>query len=181
MPYQLRVILDTKEDIFKDIVIDENKTLFEFHNFLKTAFALPGNELASFYNASDTWEQNEEEIPLENLTDEENILTMRDYTLKQILLKENDKLIYVYDLFDLWTFFVELVKIDQNKSKEDTKVLFSFGEMPKTAPEKNLNIFDTTNYKDREEEDDIFEDNDMDYDQEDLDGLSTYDSDDYNY
>jgi hypothetical protein len=173
MGYHLRIILDTKEDVFKDVVVDENKTLLDLHNFIKKSFQLPGNELASYYTATEDWEQNQVEISLENFSEEEEIATMKDFVIKQILTGTKDKLIYVYDLFLLWTFFVEVIKIT-DKKVEGMKETFSFGEMPKQAPEKQMDGLQT-NF----EEEDLFDDDDDNFDLEELDGMSEFDTDDF--
>ena len=53
MIYRFRVILDAKEDVFRDIEIDSENTLEEFHNSITQAFGFEGNEMASFYVS--TW------------------------------------------------------------------------------------------------------------------------------
>ena len=56
------------------------------------------------------------------------------------MTENNPKLIYVYDFMNMWTFFVELADI---QPKEDGRaypnVLFTFGELPETPPEKEDN------------------------------------------
>ena len=49
MIYRFRVILDAKEDVFRDIEINSENTLEEFHNSITQAFGFEGNEMASFY------------------------------------------------------------------------------------------------------------------------------------
>lgn len=49
MTYKVRVFLDTKDDIFRDIEIKANQTLWNLHNGIKSAFSLQGDDL-SVYN-----------------------------------------------------------------------------------------------------------------------------------
>ena len=174
MAYYIRIILDSKEDVFKDMVVNEEKSLFDLHQFIKTSFNLPGNELASYYTATQDWEQNEEEIPLENFSEDQELATMHDFQIKQILPTKEDKLIYVYDLFSLWTFFIEVVKITNEKVK-GMEVNFSFGEMPKEAPEKLMNQANGQTFF--YEEEDFFDQDDEDFDSEELEGLNEFDMD----
>ena len=60
MIYRFRVILDAKEDVFRDIEINSENTLEEFHNSITQAFGFEGNEMASFYVSNEQWEQGEE-------------------------------------------------------------------------------------------------------------------------
>lgn len=38
MIYKIRIILDAKDDVFRDIEIEDNKTLEDFHNAITQAF-----------------------------------------------------------------------------------------------------------------------------------------------
>lgn len=91
MVYKFRVILDTEEDIFRDVAILEDDTLEDLHNAIVNAFDFDGQEMASFYTCDDKWNQ-EDEIALFDTGDnpgEQKI--MSDYPLHSILDKENTK------------------------------------------------------------------------------------------
>ena len=62
MIYRLRVILDndTEDDIFRDIELDKNCNLEDFHNTITQSFGFEGNEMASFYLSDEEWNQGEE-------------------------------------------------------------------------------------------------------------------------
>ena len=60
MIYRFRAILDTHEDVFRDLEIQADATLEDFHNALTQAFGFGGQEMASFYVSNDQWEQGEE-------------------------------------------------------------------------------------------------------------------------
>ncbi len=138
MIYRYRIILDTKEDVFRDIEIKSNSNLEEFHFTIANAFGFGGKEMASFFFANEKWEQGEE-IPLINVDD--NTESMRDKTLKNLVNNKNLKLIYVYDFLSLWTFFVEFVKIAEENSKYQYPYLtFSKGEVPEEAPIKDFKV-----------------------------------------
>src|SRR5690606_7082430 len=118
MIHKYRVILDTEEDIFRDIAILDTDTLEDLHNTISNAFGFDGNEMASFYTCDDQWNQNEE-IPLFDTGDtpgEQS--TMKDFVLQDILHQEQTKIIYVYDFLNMFTFFVELGAIEEVQSGE---------------------------------------------------------------
>jgi hypothetical protein len=48
MVYKVRVILDSKESVFRDIEIKEKQTLWNLHLGVKSAFSLQGDELSMF-------------------------------------------------------------------------------------------------------------------------------------
>ncbi|WP_350292342.1 hypothetical protein [uncultured Croceitalea sp.] len=139
MIYKIRVILDTEEDIFRDLEIEDSNSLEEFHNAITQAFGFMGNEMASFYTCDSEWNQ-DEEIALFDMSESgSNVRLMNETFLTDILTEEQPKLIYVYDFMSMWTFFVELADIVE---KEDGRVypnvLFSFGELPDSPPEKSF-------------------------------------------
>ncbi|NNE02503.1 MAG: hypothetical protein HKN52_04990 [Eudoraea sp.] len=139
MIYKIRIILDTKEDIFRDIEIEAENSLEDFHNAITQAFGFLGDEMASFYTCDETWNQ-QEEIALFDMSEKgSDVRLMNETFLEDILTRESPKLIYVYDFLSMWTFFVELADIVENVEGFDyPHVLFSFGELPDSPPEKNF-------------------------------------------
>jgi hypothetical protein len=63
MIYRFRIILDTKEDIFRDLEIEPSSSLEDFHYAIAQSFGFGGQEMASFYTTNENWEQGEE-LPL---------------------------------------------------------------------------------------------------------------------
>lgn len=147
MAYKIRVILDVDQDVFRDIVVNEAINLEELHFIIAKSFGFKGQEMASFYLTDATWEQGEE-IPLFDMSEDENSFSMTNCITSMVLKKEGDKLIYIYDFFSMWTFFVELTEIIDDFNKELPFIALSFGNAPDTAPEKNFigEKIDTDNF-----------------------------------
>jgi hypothetical protein len=168
MVYKFRVILDAEEDIFRDIAILSDDTLEDLHNAIFNSFGFDGMEVASFYTCDDTWNQ-EDEIPMFDSGDvpgEQK--TMSDYQLEDLLDKQNTKIIYVYDFINMWTFLVELAAIeDQIPGNIYPETIFSHGEMPDEAIEKNFEA---------DMHDDIYGEFEDDLDEDDLDMFGGDDS-----
>ncbi len=139
MIYKIRIILDTAEDIFRDVEMEGSNTLEDFHNVLTQSFGFLGNEMASFYTCDDRWIQ-DEEIALFDMTENgSDLRLMHEILIENILAKQTPKLIYVYDYLSMWTFFVELADIvEKEDSRSYPNVLFSFGELPETPPERKF-------------------------------------------
>jgi hypothetical protein len=156
MIYRLRVILDndTEDDIFRDIELDKNCNLEDFHNTITQSFGFEGNEMASFYLTDQEWNQGEE-ISLFDLgeLDQSNRL-MTDVLVDSVINKTNTRLIYVYDFLNLWTFLIELVEIvGMTSGVNYPNLIYSNGQIPTKIPEKNFkseNIFE-----DEEPEDEV--------------------------
>ena len=119
MIYRFRVVLDndTKEDIFRDIEIRKTDSLEDLHNVITQSFGFDGSEMASFYLSDDNWNQGEE-IPLINMDEEaSDSICMATTTIKQRVETPGEKLIYVYDFLEMWTFYVELIDVLEEEEK----------------------------------------------------------------
>ena len=154
MIYRFRVILDndTDDDIFRDIEINKSNNLEDFHNTITQSFGFEGNEMASFYLSDQEWNQ-VEEISLFDLGDvgETNRL-MSDVLLDSVIDKNNNRLIFVYDFLNLWTFLIELVEIvELTIGVNYPNLIFSKGQIPSKIPEKKFkaeNILEDENNED---------------------------------
>ena len=139
MIYKIRAILDAEEDIFRDLEIDSDNTLEDLHNAITQAFGFMGDEMASFYTCDENWGQDEEIALFEVDEAGSNLRLMNETSLDDVLSEAQPKLIYVYDFLKMWTFYVELADITE---KEDGRsypnLLFSFGELPDSPPEKQF-------------------------------------------
>jgi hypothetical protein len=157
MIYKIRIILDADEDIFRDIEIEGSNTMEELHDAITQAFGFLGNEMASFYTCDEEWIQ-DEEIALFDLSENgSDVRLMNQIVLTDILTENDPRLLYVYDFLSMWTFFVELADITEKIDGQSyPNILFSFGEVPDSPPEKKFeadeNEFDFDNTLDNYED-----------------------------
>lgn len=135
--YKIRVILDTKEDILRTIIVSNSFNLEDLHFTIAKSFGFEGQEMASFYRTDDEWNQGEE-IPLFNMAEAGEGISMQTCVLKETLPNVNDKLIYVYDFLNMWTFYVDVVDISSDEKQDLPQTILSVGEIPKEAPEKEF-------------------------------------------
>jgi hypothetical protein len=137
MVFKIRIVLDVKEDIIRTIAIEGEKTLEELHKTIAAVFGFNGQQLASFYRTDDDWNQGEE-IPLISMDESPNALCMANTTIAQNIEDTGEKLIYVYDFLEMWTFFVELIDVSNTYEEDLPKLILSIGEVPETAPDKEF-------------------------------------------
>ncbi len=140
MVYRFRVILDTEEDVFRDIEILQESSLEEFHNSITQAFGFEGFEMASFYISNEQWDQGEE-ISLFDMSDGATANRLMNETkLEDVVHEEQTKLIYIYDYLSMWTFMVELAEVvdTTEPGREYPNLMFAHGILPESAPEKNF-------------------------------------------
>jgi len=167
MIYKIRIILDTKVDVIRDIAISSNASLEELHTAIVSAFGFESSEMAAFYLTDNEWLQGEE-IPLFDMSDSNDTVIMRNFYLKDIFKQTEDKLIYVYDFLLMWSFFVELITVSEDtKQTELPKLLIAVGTLPAIAPEKQF-------VSDDLEDKDDFSDNFESLDDFDLDNFDSY-------
>jgi len=151
--YKIRIILDTKEDVIRTLLVDEKQCLEPLHYTIAKAFNFDGQEMASFYRTDN-----------ECMSETGEGISMGCCYLNETLPNVNDKLIYVYDFLQMWTFYVEVIE-QSNETISESKIILSIGEIPKEAPEKE--------FKAEKTNDDI-EDNFNDFD-----SLDDFDFDNY--
>ncbi len=162
MVYRFRVILDTQDDVFRDIEILEESTLEDFHNSIVNAFGFDGNEMAAFYISDDDWNQGEEISQFDLGDGLDDIRLMNETTLDSVVSKNERKLIYVYDFLSMWTFLIELAEIAEIEDGRDyPNLMFVHGQIPLEAPDKEF-VAEKNEYDD---DDDYGSDMDLeDYD-----------------
>ena len=158
MVYKIRIILNADDDVIRDIVIHKTVSLEELHNMINKAFGFEGNEMASFYRSDDEWIQGEE-FPLIDMGDGMHSKTqMQDITIENILRNKNDKLIYIYDFLNMWSFYVEVIDNNFKPPKPQlSNVFFALGQIPKTAPDIQFESEDLSieNFDEDEETDEF--------------------------
>ncbi len=166
MIYKLRLILDTKEDVIREIAVKESDSLEDLHNTIVNAFGFDGTEMASFYMTDDNWNQGAE-IPLFDMSENGDAVTMQHFIISDVIDAEKTKIIYVYDFFSMWSFFVELVDIiEDHNDYELPALLFTLGSIPAEAPEKEF-ISESNDENQPSSSDDV----DIDFDEFDFDNF----------
>lgn len=137
MVYKIRVILDTKEDIFRDVEIKGKQTLWNLHLGIKSAFNLSGDELSTF-NLLEEDGTIVKSVPLEDMSDEGDGEIMSDVYIDEAFENAGDKAQFQYGLLDLWEFFCELVEVNpETKGVNYPITVYRFGNAPLKAPSKS--------------------------------------------
>lgn len=154
--YKIRVILDTTEDVIRTLLVDNVINLEDLHFTIAKSFGFNGQEMASFYRTDDEWNQGEE-IPLFDMAEAGEGISMATCALTETLPEIESKLIYVYDFLNMWTFYVETLEIDTEKNTDLPKTILSVGEVPQEAPEKEFIADTNENDFDDDDESDIFD------------------------
>jgi hypothetical protein len=146
MQLKFRIILNVEENVFRDIVIDSNITLIEFSKIISSEFGFDSSEISTFHHSNENWEQLDE-IKIFKIDELDQI--MDKTPISNFFLSKGDKLIYIYDFLNYWTFFIELYEIDESVKIDSYNCINSVGEVPKNPPS---DIFDINSVKEDSDE-----------------------------
>lgn len=106
MVYKFVVLSDEDDTFVRELEFLDSHTLLDFHNLLQEELEFDKSQMASFYLAANNWEK-EEEFTLIDMGAGSS--TMEDAVLEEIIYKENQKLLYVFDFFNERALFIEYI------------------------------------------------------------------------
>lgn len=152
MKLKLRVILNVKTDVLRDIIIDSKVTLKEMSDIISESFGFDSTEISTYHHTNEDWELLEE---IKIFKIDESDISMENSPISDFLKFNGDKIIFIYDFLNYWTFFIELFDLDENvEDKFKFKCINSIGTVPSEAPSEIYNSID------QDIEDNIFENDD---------------------
>lgn len=138
--YKFRVLLDGKEEIFRDIEIKSSQNFDDLHEIIVAAFGFDNSQMASFYISNETWDRGQE-ITLFDMQIEENqqeeVLVMDKTIIKSQVNFAGAHILYSYDFLNMRNFFIELIEIKVKEVKDAfyPKVVYTQGETPVSKPD----------------------------------------------
>lgn len=125
--YKFKVALEDQDNFYREIEIKANQTFEELHKTLIECGDFDGTELASFFLCDSQWKKMQEVTLFDMNIDEEDddakaeakpkLLTMENAKLSNVINDPHQKIMYVYDYLEMWTFFLELYKISEADEK----------------------------------------------------------------
>jgi len=178
--YKLRVIIDTEEDVFRDIEIECDSKFEDLHRAILDSFDFEEGEMASFYLSNDQWEKGLE-ISLMDMG-EEGGMSMGNTMLTELIAKPGDKVLYVYDFLRMWIFYIEVMEVKKDKpSTIYPRVALVYGEAPSQDSKEIVDMFGQEGLEEDEmdfdEDDDDFGTDDEYFDEDEFGGSYKYEED----
>ena len=137
--YKFRLTLDDSEEFIRDIEMESKHTFEDFHKTIIDAVGFDGSQLASFFVADNSWRK-QKEITLLDMADPDleiesgDIQTemMRNTRLCDFIEDPHQRFIYVYDYLKLWSFYIELLKVQPSeKNIKYPRCVKNIGVLPK--------------------------------------------------
>ncbi|MFY8077516.1 MAG: IS1096 element passenger TnpR family protein, partial [Flavobacteriales bacterium] len=100
--FKFRVIMDTEQDVFRDIEIETESNFDSLHKAVLDAFDFEQGEMASFYLSDEEWSKGLEISLMDMGGVDEDSLSMSTTILSDMVMKPGDKILYVYDFMRMW-------------------------------------------------------------------------------
>lgn len=107
MVFKFRMLSDENDHFVRDLEVPYDMTLRDFHAFIESSLGYDAG-MASFFTADDHWERLRE-YTLLDMGDPESVL-MESVTLGQLLHRNRERLIYLFDQLNDRAFYLELIE-----------------------------------------------------------------------
>jgi len=182
--FKFRVIMDTEQDVFRDIEIETESNFDSLHKAVLDAFDFEQGEMASFYLSDEEWSKGLEISLMDMGGVDEDSLSMSTTILSDMVMKPGDKVLYVYDFMRMWIFYIELIEVKKDKpSTIYPRVALAFGDAPSQDSKEFQDMFEADvvgggamDMDDVDDEEDEFGEDDNIFDEDEFDGSYTYDN-----
>lgn len=131
MVYKFTILSDEVDNFVRVINIDSEAKFIDLHNAILESVSYEKNLMTSFFICDDNWEKGQEVtlVEMESSSEYDN-LVMEDTTLEELLVDENQKLLYVFDMMSDRVFFIELTEIIPRKNLVKPVCISSEGDAP---------------------------------------------------
>jgi hypothetical protein len=131
MVYKFTILSDEVDNFVRIITIDSEATFFDLHNAILDSVNYEKNQMTSFFMCSDNWEKGQEVtlVEMESSSEYDN-LVMEDTKLEELIVDENQKLLYVFDMMSDRVFFMEMTDIIPRKNLDKAECITSEGDAP---------------------------------------------------
>jgi len=131
MIYKFTILNDEVDNFVRVINIDSEAKFIDLHNAILDSVGYEKNLMTTFFICSENWEKGQEVtlVEMESSSEYDN-LVMEDTSLEELLVDENQKLLYVFDMISERVFFIELTEIIPRKNLDKPVCISSEGDAP---------------------------------------------------
>ncbi len=135
--YKFRITFEDYDDVSRDIEIKATQTFEDLHYAIHSYIGFDASKDASFFMSDDYWKKGKE-ITSRDLKgdDKTTVAAFRNSRLCDFIIDPHQKIYYIFDLQEKWTFRIELIKIltTEDNSSSYPKCVRTIGEAPKQYP-----------------------------------------------
>lgn len=126
MVFKFRALSDDVENFARDYEISEENTLFDLHRLIQADLKYDSSQMASFFSVDHEWNKLREFTLFdlgEEADDLENAPVAMDVvTIKELVKEKNQRLLYVFDIFNDRGLFLEVLEV----KKTDPSAVYPF-------------------------------------------------------
>lgn len=138
MTFKLKVRSDTDDDFILLIDADAANTFLQLHEVLQEECGFNPLQLVTFFSADEEWDKDMEIRMFPNafsLDASFNGMIMRNTRLDEFLSKEEDKLLYTFDIQNDKSLYIELSGISDEEIQKAPVVMLRKGNAPEQSPQ----------------------------------------------
>lgn len=147
MVFRFRMLSDENDRFVRDYEVMYDMSLLDFHRFILATLEYE-ECMASFFTADDRWEKLHE-FTSEDMGDENGPTPMERVVLGQLIRRNRDRLIYLFDLFNDRAYYLELTgAYEADPAAPYPREIYAQAEVPdqydpsKSVVEDEGSIFD---------------------------------------
>lgn len=132
MIYKFKVLSEEDDKFFMDIEIESDQTFYDLHDFIQEELEYDSSLLAKFFIATHNWQPKQEISLIETEAASGGKTVAMDKAVLSSFMKDaHQKLLYVFDLINNRSFFIELMETKQDTSSRYYPICIDFGgEIP---------------------------------------------------
>lgn len=132
MVYRFILLSDEIDGFLREIQIDSEATFLELHDAILDSVKYTKDQITSFFVCNDEWEKEQEitQIEMDTSSEYDNFV-MADTKLEECLTEEEQNLLFVFDMMNERSFFLELKEMIPGKGLPSAKCVTSKGNPPK--------------------------------------------------
>jgi hypothetical protein len=106
--YRFKVTFENYEDVFREIDIRSDQTFEDFFYAIQQSIGFDHQHEASFYLSNDQWKKGQE---ISTRQKDNHTVLLRDAVMHEWINDPHQKIYYIYDPENDWSFYIELVRI----------------------------------------------------------------------
>ena len=131
MVFKFKILSDKVENFALHIDADAKNTFFQLHEAIQDECKYDPSEIVTFFLADEEWDKGQEIPMFPNKSPKQNAeITMKTAMIGDYLKEKEDKLIYVFDVINQKSLYIELNEIVMENKLNSPVVTYNKGLAP---------------------------------------------------
>jgi predicted component of type VI protein secretion system len=168
--YRFKIRFEDQDEFHREVEVRADQTFEDFHQAIVANLKLDPTTLSSFFTCNDKFRKKQEIClvdmdpePEEEAGEGKPVFTMADSKLGRFIDDPHQKLLFVYDYLNNWTFYIELLRIlPADKNTVYPRIHRSEGEIPRELSAKPGVVQGEEQRMDMSFDEDVYDPEDLD-------------------